>query len=235
MGRSLTLSAAIKETWPTVFGYLGIGMAFGIVGKGAGLSFSLLLCLSIFVYAGSAQFIIISMLLTKSPVLSIMLATFLVNARMLLMSLTIAPYVKHESMLKNVLLGIFLTDESFALGMNKLNYTEKKLSFTWLNGANLISYVTWSLATALGALVAQFIGDPRTMGIDFAIVSMFIGLLYFQLIADKSLAFTLQAIMIGITGVLVYIGMIIIPSTWLVLLVTLIGCSIGMVIKRVFF
>ncbi|MHC9000198.1 AzlC family ABC transporter permease [Enterococcus bulliens] len=234
MSRSLTLNAAIKETWPTVFGYLGIGMAFGIVGKGAGLSFGLLLSLSIFVYAGSAQFIIISMLLTKSPVLSIMLATFLVNARMLLISLTIAPYVKHESMVKNILLGIFLTDESFALGMNKLSYTDRKLSFTWLNGANLISYLTWSIATALGVLVAQFIGDPRTMGIDFAIVSMFIGLLYFQLIADKSLSFRLQSSLIVITAILVYIGMIIIPSTWLILSVTLVGCSIGMVIKHVF-
>lgn len=234
MSNQLTLSAALKETWPTVFGYLGIGMAFGIVGSGAGLSFGLLLCLSVFVYAGSAQFIIVSMLLTHSPVLSIMLATFLVNARMLLMSLTIAPYVSHESMMKNIFLGIFFTDESFALGMNKLNYTDRTLNFTWLNGANLISYLTWSSATVLGVIAARFIGDPRMIGVDFAIVSMFIGLLYFQLIADKSLAFRLQLWMVVITLGLVYLGMIVIPSTWLILVVTLVGCSIGMVIKHVF-
>ena len=58
------------------------------------------------------------MLTGGSPILSIVLATFLVNARMILMGMTIALILK-PNLGKNLWLGTILTDESFALGMNK--------------------------------------------------------------------------------------------------------------------
>ncbi len=68
MNGELTVSAASKDTLPTVFGYIGIGLAFGIVGKAAGLSPLLVTLMSIITYAGSAQFVIVSMLVTHSPI-----------------------------------------------------------------------------------------------------------------------------------------------------------------------
>ncbi len=56
-------------------------------------------------FAGSAQFVTVSMLTGGSPILSIVLATFLVNARMILMGMTIAPYFKAESLGKKSLVG----------------------------------------------------------------------------------------------------------------------------------
>ncbi|MSE21981.1 branched-chain amino acid ABC transporter permease, partial [Lactobacillus parabuchneri] len=109
MNGELTVSAASKDTLPTVFGYIGIGLAFGIVGKASGLSPLLVTLMSIITYAGSAQFVIVSMLVTHSPILSIIFSVFLVNSRMILMSTTLSPYFKHESMLKNILVGSLLT------------------------------------------------------------------------------------------------------------------------------
>ena len=123
----------IREALPTVFGYIGIGIAFGIVGQAAGFSPLIVSAMSFFIFAGSAQFVTVSMLTGGSPILSIVLATFLVNARMILMGMTIAPYFKAESLGKNLWLGTLLTDESFALGMNKLNHTKGRLSFEWFN------------------------------------------------------------------------------------------------------
>lgn len=235
MDAKLDRKTALKDVLPTAFGYIGIGLAFGIVGKASGLSTLELGLMSLIAYGGSAQFIMVSMLLAHSPILSIVLAAFLVNARMILMSFTTAPYFKSESLIKNILLGSLLTDESFALAMNKLNVTNGKLSFVWFDTANWFAYFTWFSATVVGASLGKFIHNPNQMGLDFALIAMFIGLLYLQLISDKSLNFNLQLLMLGVTLLLVWLGMIFIPAKFLVLLVTLVACAIGMVLKHVFF
>ena len=143
--------------------------------------------------------------------------------------------MKKDSLLKNILVGSLLTDESFALAMNKLNVTKGQLSFAWFDTVNWFAYFTWFFATIAGALLGNFITNPAKLGVDFALVAMFIGLLYLQLISDKSLAFNLQLSVIVLTLGLVFVGMIFIPTKFLVLIVTLITCLLGMVIKHVYF
>ena len=82
MTDKLDIKTAIKDTLPTVFGYIGIGMAFGIIASSAGFNPIIVGAMSLFIYAGSAQFITVSMLSSSFPILSIILATFLVNSRM---------------------------------------------------------------------------------------------------------------------------------------------------------
>lgn len=77
MTNSLTPKAALKEALPTIFGYIGISAAFGIIGQSSGLSVYIILLISIIVYAGAAQFVVVTMLLTHSPILSIILSVFL--------------------------------------------------------------------------------------------------------------------------------------------------------------
>ena len=110
MNSELTFRQGLKDTLPTVFGYIGIGAAFGMIGHSAGFSAWVILLLSLIVYAGSAQFIIITMLAVHSPLLSIVLSVFLVNSRIILMSMTTASYFKNESLLKNIFIGTLLTD-----------------------------------------------------------------------------------------------------------------------------
>lgn len=76
MNSELTFKQGLIDTLPTVFGYIGIGIAFGMIGHSAGFSVGLIFLLSAIVYAGSAQFIMITMLATHSPILSIMLSVF---------------------------------------------------------------------------------------------------------------------------------------------------------------
>ncbi|KGG54120.1 AzlC family ABC transporter permease [Lactobacillus sp. wkB10] len=235
MDTYLTKKSAIKESIPTIFGYIGISTAFGIIGKASGFSTLEVCLMSILIYAGSVQLTTLNMLVAGSPIASIVLAAFLVNSRVILMSTTVAGYLKQENLKRNILIGTFLTDESFALGMNKINYTNDKLNFTWFNTVNIVSYITWQVGTLLGAVLGNFITDPKKLGLDFAIVAMFIGLLYLQVIGDKKLNKVLQIIVILISFALTYLLTIILPANLVVIVVTLIGCSLGMVIKHVFF
>ena len=235
MDDSLTKRAAVVDTLPTVFGYLGIATAFGVIARASGFSTITVILMSVIIYAGSAQFTTVSMLAAGSPIASIVFTTFMVNSRMILMSTTVAPYFKKDSLGKGMLIGTLLTDESFALAMNKLNYTNGKMNFSWFNTENIISYSTWVIATMIGALLGNFIEDPKKLGLDFANVAMFIGLLYLQINSDKALNKTLQVIVVLLTLVLTYISTIILPASLVIIAVTLIGCTLGMVIKHVFF
>ena len=232
MNNELNFRSALKETLPTVLGYIGIATTVGIIGKTSGLSIMEVVLTSLIIYAGSAQLIAINLIAAANPFYTIVLAVFLVNSRIILMSTTIAKYFHKESLLKNIIIGSLLTDESFALGISKLNYTQGKLNFEWFNTVNLISYITWIISTALGALLGQFISNPQKFGLDFSIVAMFLGLLYLQVISDKSLKKSLQYIIIFLTMCLTYGSLIILPSNLVIITVTLIGCSLGVLLKH---
>ena len=235
MNDKLDVKTSIKDTLPTVFGYIGIGLAFGIIASSVGINPLLVGAMSLFIYAGGAQFITVSMLSSGFPILSIVLATFLINSRMILMSMTIASFFKRYSVFKNIVIGTFLTDESFALGMNKQNYTNGNLSFEWFNTANIISYFTWVVSSVAGALLGGIVKNPKSLGLDFALVAMFIGLLYLQVLSDFTIKKKIQFIVIVVVLFLVYFGMIFIPSNVLIIVVTLIGCAIGVVLKNVIY
>ena len=235
MNDKLDIKTAIKDTLPTVFGYIGIGLAFGIIASSAGFNPLVVGAMSLFIYAGGAQFITVSMLSSGFPILSIILATFLINSRMILMSMATAPFFKRYSVWKNIVIGTFLTDESFALGMNKQNYTNWRLTYEWFTTANLVSYFTWALSSVAGALLGGIVKDPKALGLDFALVAMFIGLLYLQVISDFTIKKKVQFLVIVVVFFVVYFGMIIIPSKVVIIVVTLIGCAIGVLLKNVIY
>lgn len=230
---SLSIDTAIKDTLPTVFGYIGIGISFGIVAASAGMSVLMATLMSLIVYAGSAQFILVSLLAIGTPMISIVLSVFLVNSRMILMSMTTANFFKKNSLVENILIGSLITDESFALSMNKLNFTDGKLNFKWFNTVNLLAYLVWAASTMVGAMLGKVISNPQALGLDFALVAMFIGLLYLQIINDKSISLKVQLLVVLIMLPLVYFGLIFISSDLLILVVTLIGCALGVILKHV--
>ncbi|ALB28593.1 AzlC family ABC transporter permease [Companilactobacillus heilongjiangensis] len=234
MDDSLSVRTAMKDTLPTVFGYIGIGISFGIVAASAGMSVLMATLMSLIVYAGSAQFILVSLLAIGTPIVSIALSVFLVNSRMILMSMTTANFFKKNSIFENILIGSLITDESFALSMNKLNFTNGKLGFKWFNTVNVMAYLVWAASTMVGAMLGKIISNPEKLGLDFALVAMFIGLLYLQLISDKTISLKVQLIVVLAMLPLVYFGLIFISSDLLILVVTLIGCGLGVILKNAF-
>ncbi|KRL47395.1 AzlC family ABC transporter permease [Lacticaseibacillus manihotivorans] len=232
MDAQLDFKAGIKDVMPTVFGYIGVGLAFGIVAHTSHLSVWLVLLMSLIVYAGSAQFVITSMLLTGSPIGAIVVSTLLINARMSLMSMTVAPYLQEESMGQNIAIGTLLTDETFALSMNKLNLTDRKLRPAWFHAANVVAYLVWAIATVIGALIGSLIPDAKAFGLDFAVVAMFIGLLYLQMITDRSKPLLRHLTVAGFVAVMMVVLMRFMPGSTAILVATILGCLFGMAVEH---
>ena len=62
MNDKLDVKAGVKDTLSTVFGYIGIGLAFGIIASLVGFNPFFVGAMLLFIYAGGAQFITVSML-----------------------------------------------------------------------------------------------------------------------------------------------------------------------------
>lgn len=86
-----TFQQGVKDCLPTVFGYLSIGIAAGVIAKTAGFSIIEIAFMSTLIYAGSAQFILAGMYAAGAPASAIIFTVFFVNLRHLLMSAALAP------------------------------------------------------------------------------------------------------------------------------------------------
>ena len=177
---SPTFAQGMKDCVPTLLGYISIGFAFGIVGVSSNLSVLEIALLSALVYAGSAQFIICAMLVVNSPMSAIIVTTFIVNLRNFLLSTTLAPHFTKYSFMKNLGIGILVTDETFGVASNKIIKGEQ-INDRWMNGLNVTAYICWILSCVTGSVFGKWISNPEKFGLDFALTAMFLALLILQL------------------------------------------------------
>lgn len=223
-----SFSDGVKACVPTMLGYIGIGFAAGVVEKGVGLSLLEILLLSLFVYAGSGQFIICGLLAIQAPISTIILTVFLVNSRHFLMSLSVTSYFKPYSILNNIGIGTLLTDESYGVLTTALQ-EKRPLTAKWMHELNVAAYLTWTLANVCGGLLGQFIPDPNRFGLDFALTAMFLGLCLFQieLPLKKRTKQTLQVLASVVIALVLFMRFT--SAEIAVIAATLIGCLVGTV------
>jgi 4-azaleucine resistance transporter AzlC len=219
----------IKACIPTIFGYLSIGFACGILSKSCGLTFAEAVGMSIFVYAGSAQFIASSMILSNASVISIIATIFFVNFRHLFMSAALAPYFKKNSFLKNLSVGVLLTDETFLVAAAE-GFNRKKINYFWMLGLNITAYLNWAIATGIGVMLGSIIPDYKVLGLDFALTAMFIGLLISSI--EGSLKINKAMIIIIVSVITLMLSTKIVATSAGIIIAAIAGALIGVVVKE---
>lgn len=221
----------IRDSLPTLLGYISIGIAFGIVGISSNLSVLEITLLSLMIYGGASQFIFCGLYLVGTPASIIILTTFIVNLRHLLMSLTLAPYFSSQSLLRNIGFGSLLTDETFAVAVTKIAKS-KHIGPRWMDGQNLMAYFAWILASVAGAILGKWIPSPEVWGLDFALIAMFVALLVLTLstLPKNKLMHYLKLIVYMI--VIIYILLYFVSSHIAVLIGTMAVATIGVVTEK---
>jgi branched chain amino acid efflux pump len=217
------LSQGISAGWPICLGYLPIGLAFGVLAQKAGLSPAQIAMMSIFVFAGSSQFIAVSMLASGSAAVSIIITTFMVNLRHLLMSSALAVYLGRSKLKLLALFAYGVTDESFAI--NTAKFSEGQWDLKRALVLNHTANLTWIASTVLGGYAGQFI-PAHAFGIDYALIAMFICLLIFQL---KGAKYVCVAILSGVLGVIFSLA---IPGNIYIVLASVLAATAGLAINR---
>lgn len=217
-------SAALQQALPIIMGYIPVGFAYGVLAQKAGLEAWNTLLMSVIVFAGSAQLIAVGMLAGGAAPLAVVLTTFIVNLRHMLMSAALAPYLKKWRPLHIAAMTAELTDETFAVHAGRFSNGNDDLRETF--AINAISQTAWVLGTWLGLAASGLIQDVRPYGLDFALPAMFLALLVAQV---RSRTHFLVAIIAGGLAVLLYsLGC----TQWHVILATIVAATIGLGVSQ---
>jgi 4-azaleucine resistance transporter AzlC len=214
----------LKTAFPIALGYLPLGMAFGILAAQQGLTALDVFFLSFLVYAGSAQFIASAMISSGAASAAIILTTFLVNLRHLLMSASLAPYLKHISSPVLAWISTGITDETFAAGYPEAS--SGKVTPAFYIGLHCLSHASWIFATVTGCLLGTRITNPEKWGLDFALPAMFIALLFMQLKNKKDILVALAA------GILSTALAFVLKDNFNIIAATMTAASVGVLIEK---
>lgn len=150
--------------------------------------------MSLSVFAGSSQFIAIGLMGQHTGMLVIWLATFIVNLRHNLYSATLLPHVAHLPSRWRWLLGVLLTDETFAVvDAHYRRHPGHSLGHWYFLGSGLAMYVNWQFWTLIGLVFGSAFPQLQSLGLDFAMVATFIAIVVPQLKRRPQLAAALTA------------------------------------------
>jgi len=214
-----------KAAWPICVGYFPTGLAFGVLAQQAGIHPLAVGLMSLVVFAGSSQFIAVSMLNSGAAVMSIVLTTFVVNLRHVLMSSSLAIHLRGLSRKFLIAFAFGVTDECFAV-----NTTRFRLGGWRSDQAILVNYISWFAwvgSTVLGGYAGEFI-PKGSFGIDYALSALFLCLLAFQLHGS------IYAVTAVIAGFLSLGLSFLISGNGYIVLASVVAATLGLILRKYF-
>lgn len=212
--------SGVGESLPVLLGVVPFGLACGVMGCTVGLSGLETVAMSVFVFAGSAQFVALTMLGAgiAAPGI-IILTTLLINLRHILMGASLVPHLLRLPLGWQALLAFGMADETYALTVGRIQ--KKGYHYLYQLGCNLAFYSAWVASTAAGVYLGSYIPDPLAMGLDFAMPAMFLALLAPRLQDRVGVAVCLVAAVTALLGALY------LPGKWYILLAGVVASGVG--------
>ena len=168
--RKEILKNAFIKSIPIMFSYLFVSMAYGIMMEEAGFAWYYSLFISMTVYTGAFQFLLITFLSSGASILTIALMAFLMNSRQVFYSLTFVD--EFREMGKKMLYMIHtMTDETYAVNLTLDSKGKEKEDTMFLIA--LLSRCYWMIGAVTGGILGQVIPFDLK-GIDFCMTALFI-------------------------------------------------------------
>ena len=176
------VKTAFLASVPVMAGYVVLGTGFGILlsSKGYGPLWSL--AMSLFIYAGSMQYLAVDLLTGGATLITAALTTLMVNARHLFYGISMIEKYKDTGKYKPYLI-FALTDETYSLNCGALpeGVTDAP---TYYFLVSLFNHSYWIAGSLLGGLLGYVI-PFNTEGIDFALTALFVTVFVEQWLSTK--------------------------------------------------
>jgi 4-azaleucine resistance transporter AzlC len=171
---STELRAALTDIAPALVAGVPIGLLFGAVAVAKGMTPLEAVVMSALVFAGGAQFAAVELWQHPPPLLALMVSTALINARHILMGLSLAPKLKGLGLLQRLCGCAVMADENWALAERRAS--RQPLTPAYFLGMGAVFWANWVLWSTVGAVLGPVLGDVSRFGADFAFIAIFIGL-----------------------------------------------------------
>ena len=173
---------AFIATLPVMAGYVVLGMGFGMILKAKGLSLYWAPVMSLFVYAGSMQYILLDLLSGGATLLTVALTTLMVNARHLFYSISMVDEYRGAGAKKPYMI-FALTDETYSLVCAGAPEGVNRHGYYFL--VSLFDQVWWMIGSVVGAVLGTLL-HFNTEGIDFALTALFVTVFVEQWLSTKN-------------------------------------------------
>jgi 4-azaleucine resistance transporter AzlC len=155
---------------------MGFGFVYGLAARNAGFSPIEAMAMSIIVFAGAAQFAAVGYVAAGLAWPGVILLTALLNARHLLYSAALAPWLREVPRPRRALMAHVLTDEAFALANAHFERLGRADERGYWIAAIASTFIPWNLATLAGVTIGAQIPDPARFGLDVVFPAAMIGL-----------------------------------------------------------
>lgn len=166
------LRTGIRAGMPLLLPTLAIGISFGVLAEPV-MGRVAPIAMSVFVFAGAAQFAALSVLAAAGGAGPAILAGALLNLRFLPMGFAIAPVLRGGA-LKRAAQGQLVVDASWAVARRSDGTFDRGRLF----GATIPQAVGWMGGTAIGVFAGAALADPKTLGLDALFPAFFLALLF---------------------------------------------------------
>lgn len=174
------IRAGVREGFPIFIGYFPVAIAYGLLAKSVPLSLAETGLFSAIVFAGASQFVSASLLLAGVGLGSIVVTTFLVNSRHLLLSTAVAARLTGSR--RGVALAAFgVTDETFAIATTRPD----TYGTPYLLGLNTTAWAGWLLGSLTGHVAGGFLPHRLQAAMGILLYVMFLGILLPQVRKDR--------------------------------------------------
>lgn len=169
--KSKAFRAALPYTIPICIGFLFLGISYGFFMHSKGFSFLYPVLMSLFIFAGSMEFVTVNLLLTTFNPLSAFLLALMVNARHLFYGISMLDKYKNTGLKKPYLI-YGMCDESFSINCTVTPPADVDKGWFMLF-VTLLNQIYWVAGAALGSLLGSVISFDTT-GIEFVMTALFV-------------------------------------------------------------
>ena len=209
--------SGMKSSIPACLGVIPVGISFGLLAVKAGLTNFEAILMSASVMAGAAQLMSISMITQGAALSAIILGTFFINLRHIVMSSSVMHRMKKTTLFERLVAAFALCDESFAI----FSLSEED-SFQYLLGINTALYGSFIISTFVGSLMTSLLPQIVIDSFSIALYAAFLCLLI------PSIKYNRQLIILVLgTGLLNWLMQFFLPASWSVILAMVLGAFIG--------
>ena len=206
----MTAKYAFKQSVPIMAGYIVLGMGFGVLLESKGYGVLWAIAMSVFIYAGSMQYVAINLITGGASLVATALMTLMVNARHLFYGISMLDKYKNTGKYKPYLI-FALTDETYSLVCSgKIPEGVDRNKYYFL--VSLFNQFYWVIGSVIGSVVGSVL-NFNTAGIDFSMTALFLVVFVEQWKSTKDHASALTGVAASVACLLFFgAGNFVIPA-----------------------
>ncbi len=215
----------IIDVSPLMIPVIPFGLIFGILAIDVGFSPLMTMAMSVIVFGGASQIILLQLFSGGASSLVIISSVGAVNSRHLLYGAVVSEHLSELKIIWRIIISYFLVDQAFASSNEYFKKNKFDNRYFHLFGGGVTCWIIWQTTTFLGIILGSAI--PEKLGLSFAVPLTFLALLV------NDFRKLINVIVIIVSGLVATFGYNFIPFKAYIIIAALSGLFIAILLTQI--